>query len=65
MMKNVIATIIGLSGFLLLLGTVGSDCDGKCMENSLPIGDIILYSLLGLAMMVTGLLMGGAFNAEE
>lgn len=64
-MMKVIGTIIGVSGFLLLLGVAGSDCDGKCMENAMPIGDVILYGLIGLVMMVTGLFIGGAFNAEE
>ena len=64
-MMKVIGTIIGVSGFLLLMGVAGSDCDGKCMENAMSIGDTILYGLLGLGMMVTGLFIGGAFNAEE
>jgi len=64
-MMKVIGTIIGVSGFLLLMGVAGSDCDGACMENAMSIGDTILYGLLGLTMMVTGLFIGGAFNAEE
>jgi len=64
-MKNAIAFIIGFTGFLLLMGAAGSDCDGKCMENALPLGEVILYSLIGLAMMVVGCFIGGAFNGER
>ena len=64
-MKNTIAVIIGFAGFLLLMGAAGSDCDGKCMENALPLGEVILYSLIGLAMMVVGCFIGGAFNGER
>lgn len=64
-MKNAIASIIGLSGFLLLMGVVGSDCDGKCMEDAMSLGDTIKYGLIGLGMMVSGLLLGGAFNEPK
>ena len=63
-MKNVIATIIGVTGFLLLAGVAGSDCDGKCMENAMSLKDTILYSFLGMAMMITGLFMGGMFDGK-
>ena len=45
---------IAVAGFILMLGTAGSDCDGKCMENSMPIEDILLYMLLGLFMLGFG-----------
>ena len=64
-MKNVIATVIGFGGFFLLLGVAGSDCDGKCMENAMSLGDTIMYAGLGLAMMATGIILGGAFNGKE
>ena len=64
-MKNLIAAILGFGGLILLMGVAGNDCDGACMENAMPIGDMIVYSLIGLAMMVAGLFLGGAFNAEE
>lgn len=55
-MFKILSSIIGVVGFLLVLGVAGADCDGKCMENSMPIGDIIMYSLLGFALMIGGLL---------
>lgn len=51
-----IFSLIAVAGFLLMLGTAGADCDGKCMENSLPLMDIIVYCLIGLAMMTGGIL---------
>jgi hypothetical protein len=41
-------------GIVLIMGSVGSDCDGDCMENALPIMDMILYSALGLTLAFTG-----------
>lgn len=41
-------------GFFLILGTAGADCDGDCMENSMPILDMVLYSLIGFASCFTG-----------
>lgn len=63
-MKNVIATVIGVAGFLLMAGVAGSDCDGKCMENAMSIGDTIMYGLLGLGMVIVGLITGGVFNVK-
>lgn len=63
-MKNVIATVIGVAGFLLMAGVAGSDCDGKCMENAMSMADTIKYGLLGLGMMIVGLIIGGVFNVK-
>ena len=63
-MKTYISAILICLGIAMMAGSAG-DCDGKCMENAMSIGDTILYGLLGLGMMVTGLFIGGAFNAEE
>lgn len=38
--------LMGLA-FFMVLGTAGADCDGKCMENSLTLGEIFFN--LGLA----------------
>jgi uncharacterized membrane protein YidH (DUF202 family) len=64
-MKNTIAFVIGFAGFLLMVGVAGSDCDGKCMENALPLGETIIYALIGLGMMVAGAFIGGFFNGER
>jgi hypothetical protein len=46
--------LFALAGFLLMIGVAGADCDGKCMENALPIVETIQYALMGLAMMAIG-----------
>ena len=58
-MITLLKTIFGLmifSGFILVLGAAGSDCDGACMENALPMADLLLYSFVGLVMMAAGAL---------
>lgn len=42
------------AGIVLVIGAAGSDCDGKCMENALPIYDLILYMLGGVFMIALG-----------
>ena len=58
MIKLIKAAIvaIGIFGFFLMLGAVGSDCDGKCMENAMSLLNTLLYSLLGVAIMVGALI---------
>ena len=58
MIKLIKASIlaIGIFGFFLMLGAVGSDCAGKCMENAMSLLDTLLYSLLGVAIMVGALI---------
>ena len=58
MIKLIKAAIVatGIFGFFLMLGAVGSDCDGKCMENAMSLLDTLLYSLLVVAMMVGALI---------
>ena len=58
MIKLIKAAIVatGIFGFFPMLGAVGSDCDGKCMANAMSLLDTLLYSLLGVAMMVGALI---------
>lgn len=44
---KVFGGILMALAFFMIIGTAGSDCDGKCMENSLTIGEILMN--LGLA----------------
>ena len=53
MIKYVGATIAVL-GLFLVLGVAGADCDGKCMENSMALTDMLLYTALGLLMIICG-----------
>ena len=50
-----ISGALTMIGFVIIMGVVGSDCDGACMENALPIGESILYSLIGFVFLIGGL----------
>lgn len=52
-MKGSIRIIIGI---LILFGVAGADCDGKCMENAMSITEMLLYSMAGLAFLLSGAL---------
>jgi hypothetical protein len=57
MLNMIVKFVLGAMcavGFLLVLGAAGSDCDGKCMENAMPLGTLILYSLGGITMIAVG-----------
>ena len=54
--------ILGFIGFLILIGTAGADCDGKCLENSLTMMEIIRYTSLGMIIMVTGIYLGVKYD---
>jgi len=53
-MMKVIGYIVGFIGFFILLGTAGADCDGKCMENSLTIVEMMQGVFMGIALMMVG-----------
>lgn len=42
------------AGALIILGTAGADCDGKCMENALTIAQILEYTFYGLVLLALG-----------
>jgi len=42
------------AGALIILGTAGADCDGKCMENALTIAQILEYTFYGFALIAFG-----------
>ena len=53
-MIKIAAYTVAALGFLLVLGVAGADCDGKCMENSMSLSDIMLYTAIGFTMMISG-----------
>jgi hypothetical protein len=53
-MMKVIGYIVGFIGFFILLGTAGADCDGKCMENSLTVVQIMEGVFMGIGLMMVG-----------
>lgn len=42
-------------GMFLIVGSVGSDCDGACMENAMSLSDILLFTFLGFGCIITGI----------
>jgi len=52
-MKYVFGTLIAV-GFLMVLGAAGNDCDGKCMENAAPIGELLKMVAAGVALAAVG-----------
>jgi len=51
---KIIGYVLGFIGFFILLGTAGADCDGKCMENSLTIVQMMNGVLMGIGLMMLG-----------
>jgi hypothetical protein len=62
MVKFCCSVLVGL-GFFILIGTAGSDCDGACMERSMTLGEIAIWSFIGLSMMGLGAI--GLYRASE
>ena len=54
-MKFVFGTL-AFVGFLIILGTAGADCDGKCMENAMTIGQTLAYFSMGIGATALGAL---------
>lgn len=57
MIKAVLKIAFGLAvavGIILILGVAGNDCDGKCMENAMPLGQMIEYIFYGFALIAFG-----------
>ena len=53
-MIKYLGVAVAVLGFFLVLGVAGADCDGKCMENSMSLSDIMLYTAIGFLMMIGG-----------
>lgn len=52
-MLKAIGITIAACGALLVLGTVGSDCDGKCGPG-MSISDMMFYIMIGMTMAGVG-----------
>ena len=50
-MKGSIRILLGL---VILMGVAGSDCDGKCMENAMPLTEMLIYGIIGLGLFASG-----------
>lgn len=52
-MKTLISTTLIALGIAMMAGSAG-DCDGKCMESANTLTEMLMYSLMGLALMLFG-----------
>ena len=52
-MKYVFGTMVAV-GFLMILGAAGNDCDGKCMAQAAPIGELLKMIGYGIALAAAG-----------
>ena len=57
MTLKLIGGTLAAVGFFFIAGAMGSDCDGKCMENALGMMEILKWMGIGLATMVTGIVI--------
>jgi hypothetical protein len=52
-MKTIISSFLIIGGIILMAGSAG-DCDGKCVENSNTIAEMLMYAGMGLTLFLTG-----------
>ena len=62
MIKLICTTLIIIGG-LIVVGTAGADCDGKCMQNSMSLGEIAQWISIGMAMIGLGAM--GLYSASK
>jgi hypothetical protein len=56
-MMKYIGYVFVFVGIFAILGTAGADCDGKCMENAMTIGETLMWSLAGIGATAVGALL--------
>ena len=52
-MINTFGAVLIVIGIMMMAGS-GGDCDGKCMESANTLTEMLMYSLMGLAVMLVG-----------
>ena len=52
-MINTFGALLIVIGIMMMAGS-GGDCDGKCMESANTLTEMLMYSLMGLAVMLVG-----------
>ena len=52
-MINTFGALLIVIGIIMVAGSAG-DCDGKCMESANTLTEMLMYSLMGLAVMLVG-----------
>ena len=59
---RIVFVMLGIAGFLVVLGTAGADCDGKCMENAIPLDQMLMQVFIGFAMLAVSVVGYRAAN---
>ena len=54
-MKKIFGTILMIIGFVGIMGVVGSDCDGECMQYALSIQETIVWGAGFILPFIAGL----------
>ena len=52
-MINTFGALLIVIGIMMMAGSAGY-CDGKCMESANTLTEMLMYSLIGLALMLFG-----------
>ena len=52
-MINTFGALLIVIGIMMVAGSAG-DCDGKCMESANTLTEMLMYSLMGLVVMLVG-----------
>jgi len=52
-MINTFGALLIVIGIVMMAGSAG-DCDGKCMESANTLTEMLMYSLMGLTVMLVG-----------
>ena len=52
-MINTFGALLIVIGIMMMAGSAG-DCDGECMESANTLTEMLMYSLMGLAVMLVG-----------
>jgi len=55
-LSKMIGYLLVFVGIFIVLGTAGADCDGKCMENAMTIGETLAYFSMGIGATALGAL---------
>ena len=55
-LSKIIGYLLVFVGIFIVLGTAGADCDGKCMENAMTIGQTLAYFSMGIGATALGAL---------
>jgi hypothetical protein len=55
-MKNILAFILGFTGFLLLIGSAG-DCEGACMDQANTLGEMFTLIVIGFGCLLVAYLL--------